>query len=276
MARDVRPGARLGPYILGELLGRGGMGAVFATRHPETGADLVIKVLLSSLGEIEQLRLRFVREAETYRKLRHPGVAGYVASGVEGEVLYLVLERVRGPTLLQVLASQPRGLGLEAGVGLLRELAAVLAVAHDLGIVHRDLKPQNVIMESGDRPRLIDFGLAAADDALLETRSGTRLGSYLYAAPEQNEGRKVDHRADLYSLGVLGYEALTGRPPFQGEKVLSVLLDQLNEKFPAPSTLVEDLPAGIEALLVRLLRASPGDRFQSASELRAALEAATP
>ena len=264
-------GTQLGPYRLGPPLGHGGMGAVHRAEDRQ-GRRVAVKVLLPGPAADEQLKARFVREAETYRKLDHPGVARYVGSGIEEGVFYLALELIEGETLEERLLSRPGGLGVAPALQLLRDLAGVLAAAHGLGIVHRDLKPANVLFDREGRTKLIDFGLALANDGLVRTAHGTRMGTFVYAAPEQNEGKRVDHTADLFSLGVLGYQALTGALPHKGEKMLTVMIEQMTERFDPPTKLMPELPARLDEVFVGLLRAEPSQRTSSAQELLAHLD----
>lgn len=267
---------RFGRFLLGDTLGGGGMALVFRATDTDTRGEVALKVMLPELSEVEQMRLRFVREAESFRKLAHPNVAAYLGSGVEGTVPYLVLELVEGETLHQMIQRHPGGLGVERALGLMRPLFGAIAYAHSHSIIHRDLKPQNVIVTPAGVPKLLDFGLARADDKLVRTGTGARMGTFLYAPPEQNEGQRVDHRADLYSLGVLAYEALAGRHPFRGGRMIHVLVDQLNEKFPLPSELAEGISEGLDAWVRKLLRRDPAERYQTADEALAALDELVP
>jgi serine/threonine-protein kinase len=247
------------------------MGAVHRAEDLQ-GRRVAVKVLLPGPAADEELQARFVREAETYRKLDHPGVARYVGSGIEEGVFYLAIELIEGETLGERLQARPGGLGVAAALKLLRDLADVLAAAHSLGIVHRDLKPANVLFDRQEQTKLIDFGLALADDGLVRTAHGTRMGTYVYAAPEQNEGKRVDHTADLFSLGVLGYQALTGALPHKGEKMLTVMIEQMTERYAPPTELMPELPAKVDELFAGLLRADPAERTASAHQVVAQLD----
>ncbi len=263
----MTPPRRFGSYHLLTELGRGGMGAVFLARHVELGREVAIKVLLGDAGPSEEARFR--REAAAAASLNHPGIVRVHDFGREQGTLYLVLERVEGESLAARLARQGPLAPREAAA-LVVEVADAVAAAHAQGVIHRDLKPHNVLMQ-GARPRLTDFGIAQVEQASRLTRTGQALGTPAYMAPEQVEGKEVDARADVYGLGAILYEALTGRAPFSGTTEINVITKLLREPPPTPSTIRPGLDRGLEAICLRCLEKEPGARYPEVGALRSDL-----
>jgi serine/threonine protein kinase len=258
-------------FELETLAGRGGMATVWRARDLETGATVAVKLLAG--GDDEDLR-RFALEADLLESMTHPGVAGYVSRGeTDDGAPYLAMEWLEGEDLGQRLR---RGrLGVDEAVTLVAAVSETLAVAHRRGVVHRDIKPGNVFCERGAaRPRLLDFGVARADGAAATTMAGIPVGTPGYMAPEQIRGeRTLDARADVFALGCVLYECLTGVRPFARKDVVGVLLEALHSE-PAPlGELASDVPAELEELVHRMLskRAEerPADAGAVARELRA-------
>jgi len=251
-------------FELGELLGQGGMGAVYAARQLNLDREVALKVLPPELGRDPEFSERFAREARAMARLDHPGVLGIHDFGEAGPYHYLVLERVAGTTLRELCAAGPPG--VDEALRLLRELCAAVAYAHERDVVHRDLKPENVLVDDSGRVRVADFGLAKAVDAARETLApsltgpGVAVGTPHYIAPERLEGAgDADPRADVYALGVVAYELLTGRLPLG--------------RFPEPAEVVAELPNGANAAILAALEHDPDRRPGSAGALLEALEA---
>ncbi len=267
---QLAAGAEVGPYTVERLLGRGGMGAVYAAVERATGRRVALKVTHQQVTGV--LAERFVTEARTAARVRHPNVVAVHDAGVDRGRRWLSMELVEGEALDQRLRS--RG-PLEPAVAarLALDLARALAHAHALGVVHRDLKPANVLLTHDGRPLLGDFGLAKdleRRDAL--TRTGELLGTPAYMAPEQLDSTGVGPAADVYGLGATLFALLTGEPPFQTESVVSLLAQVTQKAAPPPSSLRPGLPPALDALCLRCLQKEPADRFPSMEALADALD----
>jgi eukaryotic-like serine/threonine-protein kinase len=268
-------GRTLGRYVVLEELGEGGMGVVYKARDTQLGRIIALKIMRQD-GSVDPDRMRrFVREAQTASSLNHPNILTVYEMGSEAGLDYIATEYLAGPTLADLLSSGalPRTRTLRLAV----QIADALATAHAAHIVHRDLKPSNIIVLDGDRVKVVDFGLAkltdfgATSDETLDavTAKGMVIGTAPYMSPEQASARPVDARSDLFSFGTILYEMLAGRRPFTGDSGASVLAAVLRDS-PSP---IPGLPADLAAVLSRCLRKDPDERFQSASELKAAIEA---
>ncbi|MGE0709374.1 MAG: protein kinase [Planctomycetota bacterium] len=266
---------RIGPYPVRGVLGRGGMGAVYLGYHPGLGCELAIKVLLGEA--LPARRQRFERELEALRRLRdHPGIVCVLDAGLEGGQPWLAMRRVEGPSLAARL--RERGpLPVFEVIGLGLQLCAALEAAHAEGILHRDLKPDNVLCAPGGGYVVTDFGLAKdleVQASIELSRSGTPQGTPGYWAPEQADGRgkEATEATDVYGLGATLYTALTGRAPFEDEEWIRILNMTRGEPPPPPSRFRSDIPASLEAIVLRCLEKDPTRRFASVAELADALE----
>ena len=254
-------GTALGHYALQEVLGRGGMGVVYGAFDRRLNRSVALKVLRSHTDAFARLR----REASVMARLSHPNVAEVYDVGEDDGRPYVVLERVEGPTLLAWWMSASRS--MEDVLGVYAQAGRGLAAAHRAGLVHRDLKPGNVILVDG-RVKVLDFGIARArDDSTHLTRTGEVIGSPLYMAPEQIQGKDIDGRCDLYALGVITYTMLTGREPFAADSPTAVVLKHLNDPPPDIRQILPDLPDEWIAVLDQLLAKKPDDRFPDAKAL---------
>ncbi|HVV88436.1 MAG TPA: serine/threonine-protein kinase, partial [Kofleriaceae bacterium] len=273
-------GQSLGSYTIERELGRGGMGAVYTAVHTLLGRRAAVKVLLAELSTNQELVQRFFNEARAATAIKHPSIVEIYDFGwaPDGSA-YIVMELMEGEPLAARLA-RLRRLPVATALTIARQVANALAAAHRAGIVHRDLKPDNVFLVSdievvgGERVKLLDFGIAklAADGGVSKTTTGAIMGTPLYMSPEQCEGaRKVDHRADLYSLGCMLFEMIGGRPPFQSEGVGGLIGMHLHVPAPHLRSVAPDAPAEVEAIVAKLLAKNPADRYQSADELAAEL-----
>jgi tetratricopeptide (TPR) repeat protein len=258
-------------FEVDRLAGSGGMGTVYRARDRASGAIVAVKLLHARELEASQ---RFAREAQILAELRHPGVVRYVAHGeTPAGQAYLAMEWLEGETLSQRLARQ--GLTVAESSVLATRVAEALAAAHRRGIVHRDLKPSNIFLLGGaaDDVRVIDFGIARAARASPRvTLTGVMVGTPEYMAPEQARGeRGVDARADVFSLGCVLFKCLTGASPFAAADPLTVLLRVVMEEAPHPRDLNDDVPQGLDALVLRMLSKTPADRPRDAGEVLGAL-----
>jgi len=264
---SVMEPSRLGPYLIHQRLGRGGMGAVYEAEDTGTGRRVAVKILAAHFGDDEPLRRRFAAEIEALKRLRHPGIVELLAFGEEDGQPYFAMELVPGKSLEHLLRAGRR-FGWRPVVQVAAEIAKALKAAHDAGCVHRDLKPANLLFTEDDAGRvgvkLADFGIARLFGDAGQTQAGSVVGTAEYMAPEQAAGLAVDHRADLYALGLVMFAMLTGRPPFQGGQPLEVLGRQRRERPPRVSTLVPDVPPALDDLIDRLLAKEPSARPPSA------------
>ena len=260
----MRKGDQLGSFTVLDDLGAGGMNEVYLARDVESGETVALKVLQASHVTDPNVVPRFVREAETYRKLRHPNIVRYVGSGVRDQVYFIAIEHVEGLSLASLL-ERSGALGVKRAMQIGGDLLRALRHAHEHGIIHRDLKPANVMISRSGEVKLVDFGVARAEDALLETRSGDLLGSYQYSSPEQNEGRSVDVRSDLYAFGLILWETLTGKRCLDAP-LLEVRRRQKAEEIRSPSSLTAEVPPALDMICRRLLRYRPDERFPTARE----------
>src|SRR5438093_1452361 len=215
-------------FIVGDLLGEGGFAAVFRVREKRARRDVAVKVVDLGLTPSPSLATRFVREARTVARLEHPHIVPiYKVGGYQNEVLYIVMRCVDGPSLRQLL-ERKRRLSVRKAATIGRQVADALGYAHRYGVVHRDVKPDNILVDTGGHVLVTDFGIAkAAQQASSQlTTEGMVVGTPQYMSPEQATGESLDARSDIYSLGILLYQMLTGLAPFDGESAQSILMKQ--------------------------------------------------
>jgi serine/threonine protein kinase len=274
----------IGQYRVTGVIGRGGMGAVYAAEHTLLGRPAAIKILLPELSKQQDIVMRFFNEARAATAIRHPGIVEIYDFGWTPEgAAYIVMEKLEGETLARRLR---RGvLPWQAALTTVRQIAGALGAAHAKGIVHRDLKPENVFLApdpevpGGERIKLLDFGIAKlageTSPAVHVTRTGAVMGTPTYMAPEQCRGVSIDHRADLYALGCVLFELCTGRPPFLGEGSGDVIAAHIHVPAPTLADSRIKAPAPVERLVQHLLTKAPGQRVQSAHQLILAIDAIT-
>jgi eukaryotic-like serine/threonine-protein kinase len=261
-----------GRYELLELIGRGGMSSVWKAHDRLLDRTVAIKVLHEQFTQDEEYVERFRREARSVAQLSHPNIVTVIDRGEEGGRQYIVFEYVEGENLKQVI-ERTGPVPVRDALLLSLQMARALGFAHDRGLIHRDVKPQNVLMNEDGQAKMTDFGIARSVDVEGVTITGTVLGTSEYIAPEQARGQRVDALTDVYSLGVVLYELLTGGVPFQGENFVAVALKHVNE--PAPSVLERrpDCPPRLGMAIERAMAKRAETRFQSMDELVAELEA---
>ncbi|MCF2526992.1 protein kinase domain-containing protein [Yinghuangia soli] len=267
-----------GRYELQEVVGRGGMGEVWKGVDRELGRTVAVKVLPVELTRQDEFRQRFRREARTTAALSHHGVATLhdVGEDVDGAdtVPFLVMEYIDGRTLAETLHAGP--LPVARAVSIARDVADTLVHSHGLGLIHRDIKPSNIMVTTAGTVKVLDFGIAKALAATTTrlTATGLMVGTPAYLSPEQIDGDDVDARTDIYSLGCLLYELLTGRPPFTGDSPFAVMNQHLTKTPPPPSARRADVPDQVDALTLFALAKSPDQRYPDAAAFRSALESA--
>ena len=253
-----------GRYKLGEMIGTGGMADVYVAEDTRLARQVAVKVLRSDLARDPSFVARFRKEALAAAALNHPGIVAVYDSGEE-PAPYIVMELISGHTLRELIHKGervPLKRALEIGEGIL----AALEYSHHSGIVHRDIKPANIMITDSGDVKVMDFGIARALADLGATLTSTWnvVGTAQYLSPEQALGEVADLRSDIYSTGCLLYEVLTGKPPFTGETPVSIAYQHVCGVLVAPSSIVPDLPAGIDTLLTVALAKNPDDRYQSA------------
>ena len=278
----LEAGSRLGEYEILAHLGAGGMGEVYRARDPRLGREVAIKVLPASLASDPERRERFEREARAIASLNHPHIVTIHSVERHADLHFLTMELVEGTTLADLIPKRgfPVPKLLEIGIAI----SDAVAAAHDKGVTHRDLKPANVMVRSDGRVKLLDFGLAKLKETApeggstmlaptqLATGEGRIVGTVAYMSPEQAEGKPVNHRTDIFSLGVILYEMATGERPFKGETSLSVLASIVRDTPAAATTLRSDAPRELVQIIRRALVKDPERRYQSAKDLRNELE----
>jgi tRNA A-37 threonylcarbamoyl transferase component Bud32 len=262
----------LGQYYLTEVIGRGSTSVVYKAYQSSLNRYVAIKVLTNYADP--QFAVRFKREAHAVAQLQHPNILPIYDYGEQGSISYFVTQYVEGSTTLaDMLAGRPSE-PLTA-LALMQPLLSALTYAHGHGVVHRDIKPANIMMPRPDWPMLADFGIAKLlDDSQQLTPPGQSVGTAIYMAPERATTSTADVRTDLYSIGVVLYEMLTGQVPFSGVSPVEVLRKHVRTPPPPPTSINPSLPAPLEPVLLRALEKNPADRYQSAAELSQALERA--
>lgn len=262
-----------GRFEIGEALGQGGMGMVYHGRDTQSGQAVAIKLLKPELvTSNRELVERFIREGEALRRLNHPNIVKMLASIEENDQRFLVMEYVEGGSLAELLATE-RQLPVDQVLHIALELADALTRAHHLKIIHRDIKPANVLLAQDGTPRLTDFGIARLDDQSRMTESGLVVGTFAYLSPEACEGRELDARTDIWSFGVMLYEMLTGRKPFQAETTAATITSILMHTPPDLARLRPDTPPTLVALISRMLQKDRDKRLSSVRQVGAELEA---
>jgi serine/threonine protein kinase len=272
-------GHTLGRYQILEQVGEGGMATVYKAYDTRLGRYVALKVMRPAAVPDPSLLRRFEFEAMALAKLAHPAIVRVLDYGEENNLPYLVLEYIPDGTLKDVLASGPRGtsrpLPWRQAAQLLAPIARALEYAHQHSIIHRDVKPSNILMTASGQPMLSDFGIAKTfeTEATAQlTGTGVRLGTPEYMSPEQCQGKPVDTRTDIYSLGIVFYELITGHKPFTADSQMVVMHSQIYDPLPSPRRYLAHLPKNVERVLNRALAKNPQARFQNMASYAAALE----
>jgi len=268
---------KLGRYDLVRVLGKGAMGIVYEGRDPNLDRRVAIKtVKVENLSEeaAAEYEARFRTEARSAARLQHPNIVSVYDSDRDGDIAFLVMEFIQGDDLKHHLDRGVR-YSLEQSLRIIRDLLSALDYAHKQSIVHRDIKPANLLLEPGGRVKLTDFGVARIQDSGEATRTqGSMVGTLKYMAPEQVQGQKIDSRADLFSVGVVLYQLLTDRRPFDGDNDFSIIHQIIGHTPQAPSAFNARLPSAIDAVVARALAKDREDRFATARDFATALQSA--
>jgi serine/threonine protein kinase len=273
-------GKTLGKYELTERLGSGGMAEVYKAYHPILDRYVTIKILHSYLAEGEDFLARFKREARAVASLRHPHIQQIHDFDIEDDHYYMVMEFIDWGTLqnlMMELAKSGAYMPVSQVLSILRQVGEALDYAHKQGIIHRDIKPSNILLDSAGNAFLADFGIARMMSGTQFTATGSLIGTPTYMSPEQGTGAELTTVSDIYSLGVILYELLTGKVPFTSETTpLAIIHKHIHEPPPNPRSLRPDLPEAVEQVLLKALAKDPQDRYQSAGELVRMLEKTLP
>ena len=263
-------GKTLGKYRVMERLGRGGMAEVYKAYHPHLDRYVALKVLHGYLTEGGDFMERFNREAKAVANLRHSNIVQVFDFDIEDETPYMVMEFIDGETLKATMdhfAKQGKTMPLAEAIEIFRQVALALAYAHEQGLYHRDIKPSNVMVGEDGKVYLTDFGIARIVSDTQFTASGALLGTPAYMAPEQALGEKLTAACDIYSLGIVLYELITGQVPFDSDTPMAVIQKHLNSPLPMPSTIRADIPSRLEMVVLKALSKAPEDRYQNVSDM---------
>lgn len=267
-------GELVGSYRIVAPLGQGGMATVFKAYHPKLDRYVALKFIHQSFLSDPQFVTRFEREAQIIAQLEHPNIVPVHDFAEHEGQPYLVMKYISGISLADALDEGP--LELRDIMAIVPKIAAALDYAHARNILHRDIKPSNIMLDESGTPYLTDFGLARTVEAGQSSLSrGLLIGTPAYMSPEQGEGlRELDARSDLYSFGIVLYELIVGKVPFDSGTTFTILRDHLMTPLPLPSSINPEIPAAVDAVLIRALSKDPADRYESAVEMAAALREA--
>jgi beta-lactam-binding protein with PASTA domain/predicted Ser/Thr protein kinase len=258
-------------YQLDRKIGSGGMADVWLADDTELDRKVAIKILHDNFAQDSEFVQRFQREAQAAAGLQHPNVVGIFDRGAFDGTYFIAMEYVDGPSLKDLVKG---GMSPKDAIDFTRQILNAARFAHRKGIVHRDLKPQNVLIDDEGRARVADFGIARAGESSDITATGSVMGTAQYISPEQAQGRPTTPRSDIYSIGVILYEALTGRVPFEGDSAVAVALKQVSEAPRRPSAINPNVPPALDAVVMRALAKDPDARFNDADAFLKALDAA--
>ena len=277
MPADYLEGQSLGKYRVLEPLGRGGMARVYRAYHPQLDRYVAVKVLRSDLVEEEDFLARFKREARAVAALRHPNIVRVFDFDVEQDVYYMVMELLEGDSLrtrLNDYRAREEQMPLGDVARILLDVLEGLQYAHGEGMVHRDVKPGNILLSRSGQAVLTDFGIAQIIGGTRYTVSGALMGTLNYMSPEQGLEGECDARSDIYSLGIVFYEILTGDPPFDADTPLAILMKHVNDPLPPPRKMEPSIPKPLERVVLKALAKRREQRYQSADEMAQALRKA--
>jgi tRNA A-37 threonylcarbamoyl transferase component Bud32 len=277
MAPQKLDGTNLGKYQLREQLGRGGMASVYRAYHPQLDRFVAVKVLRGELVDDPEFLARFQREAKIVAALRHAHIVQVYDADRQDDIYYMVMELLEGDTLkAQLNDYRAREEQMPPGevVRVMLDVLDGLAYAHSEGMIHRDLKPANIMLTKRGEAVITDFGIAQIVGGTRHTLSGALMGTLNYMAPEQGMQNQSDARSDLYSLGIVLYEMLTGKPPFDADTPLAILMKHVNEPLPMPPATNGLIPEAFERVLLKALSKNSDDRYQTADEMAQAIRAA--
>ena len=254
-------------YEFIKLIGTGGFAEVHLAKDKLLERKVAIKILFPQFSSDSAIIERFIREAKLYAKLEHKNLIPIYDTGIIDEYAFIIMKYIQGASLNSLLLEEGK-LSIQLIAPMIKEIASTLDYIHSKGIVHRDVKPSNIIIEEdSNKYYLADFGIARSDTSKTLTKSGLILGTPNYISPEQIKGKQIDHRADLYALGAMCYELITGKPIFSGESSMEVLYQHVNEEPEPLANIIPDIPKNILYIVTKCLEKNPDKRFQSADEI---------
>lgn len=261
-------------YVIEELLGQGGMSAVYKGTDPNLKRVVAVKVIHPHLSSNPDFILRFEEEAAAVAQLRHHGIIQVHDYNRDEDLYYMVLEFVPGETIqdhLKRLADSGRQLSPTKAMEYIASVCDAVDYAHQRGMIHRDIKPANLMLTTSGQIILMDFGIAKIVGGTRHTATGAVVGTAMYMSPEQIKGEQPDRRSDIYSLGVTLFEMVSGRPPFEAESAMTLMMMHINDPVPDPKALNPDVPDGLVAVINKALAKDPNNRYQTAAQMAAAL-----
>jgi serine/threonine-protein kinase len=264
---------QLGRYKILDELGRGAMGVVYRAEDPALDRQLAIKTVFVPVDDADrkEYEARFTQEARAAGKLSHPGIVTIYDVGREGGMVYMAMELLEGVDLGAQAAS--RKFSVSEAVGIAERVADALAFAHDRGVVHRDIKPPNIMLVGGGRVKIMDFGIARMRSSDLKTQTGLMMGTPRYMSPEQVAGRPVDQRSDIFSLGIVLYELLTGSKLFSGNDATEIMYNVSQMRPVPPSRINRQVPSMLDLVVAKALEKDASERYQDAHQFAADLRA---
>lgn len=260
---------KIGKYKIIEVLGKGAMGIVYKAMDPDINREVAIKTIhfdtVAEGREQEEMQQRFMREAQAAGRLTHPNIVMIYDVGREGGMTYIVMQCIEGRSLAKMIGGDER-LPVDYIVRLMTQVCQALDYAHQKGIVHRDVKPANILLDSSGNPFLADFGVARMETSTV-TQTGTVMGTPSYMSPEQVMGKKIDKRSDIFSLGVILFELLSGKRPFAGDSITTVMYRIVHDVPLSLKDVQKDVPAGFDFIVSKALAKDPEQRYQSCLEM---------
>jgi serine/threonine protein kinase len=262
-------------YKIDSLIGKGGMGSVYLASHTQVNRKVAIKSLLPQFMANEEIKQRFKNEASTLAHLQHPNIVGLFDYVENEKGMFLVMEFVEGTPLDEFINNVTGPMPEKRAVPIMKEILTGFSYAHLKGIVHRDIKPGNIIISKNDGAKILDFGIARlmGDGNHNLTKTGTQMGTVFYMSPEQVQGKKLDHRSDIYSLGITFYQMLTGINPYSKLTTEYEVFSQIvKEELPAPKDVYPGVPDYLASVIKKAMEKNPDNRFQSCDEFIKAIE----
>ncbi|PJF29128.1 MAG: hypothetical protein CUN52_09955 [Phototrophicales bacterium] len=277
MSQDNLVGQKLGQYEFRDLLGRGGMGAVYHAYDEKMNRDVAIKIILPQWVNDETLLRRFIREAQTCANLDHPSIVKVYDFGKQNDMTYVVMQFLTGGALSDRLKKFPRGMPINDVISLMKQIGSALDYAHQKGVIHRDIKPANIMFDVHGQAYVVDFGIAKVAQDVQDytlTKTGIALGTVHYMPPEQWRGDELTAQADQYAFAVMAYQLLCGRLPFDANSQVAIMQKHLNENPVLISQIRRDIPQAVDTVIIRGLAKQPHERYPSCEAFVHALEQA--
>ena len=260
---------KIGKYKVIEVLGKGAMGIVYKALDPDINREVAVKTVHFDMAtegtQLEDVQARFMREAQAAGRLTHPNIVMIYDVGREGDMTYIVMQCIEGRSLAKIIGAEDR-VTPDYIVRLMTQVCQALDYAHQKGIVHRDIKPANILIDHSGNPFLADFGVARMDTSTV-TQTGTVMGTPSYMSPEQVMGKRIDKRSDIFSLGVILFELLSGKRPFDGESITTVMYRIVHESPRSLRDMLKDVPPGFDFIISKALAKDPEQRYQSCLEM---------